>query len=173
MTKDMKCSKEIRTRIAVAKEAFTKKKKLLCGPLNKELRKRLAKCYIWSVALYGAETWTLRREDERRMEALEMWIWRKMEGIKWVDKVRNEEVLGRIGEERKILAMIKQRKKNWVGHCLRRENSIVRDCLEGMVSGRGSRGRRRRQLLDNVKVDNEYAATKRLAEDREIWRSSC
>ncbi|MGP1933413.1 MAG: hypothetical protein ACTS8P_01905, partial [Arsenophonus sp. NC-XBC3-MAG3] len=80
-------------RIAIAKEAFNKNEKLLCGPLNKELSKRLAKCYIWSVALYGAETWTLRKEDEKRIEALEMWIWRRMEGIKWNDKVRNEEVL--------------------------------------------------------------------------------
>ena len=53
VTDDIKSTKEIKTRIAIAKEAFSKKKNLLNGPLNKELRKRLAKCYIWSVALYG------------------------------------------------------------------------------------------------------------------------
>ena len=166
----MKCSKEIRTRIARAK-GFNKKKKLLCGPLRKELKKRLGKCYVWSVTLYGAETWTLRKEDEKRIEALEMWIWRKMEGVQWSDRVQNEEVLRRIGERREMLATIRKRKKNWIGHCLRRD-SIVKDCIEGMVNGRRKRGRRRCQLLDNIKTDGEYNVTKRLAEDREGWRNS-
>ena len=85
VTDDIRSTKEIKTRIAIAKEAFNKKKNLLNGPLNKELRKRLAKCYIWSVALYGVETWTLRKEDEKRIEAFEMWMWRRMEGVKWED----------------------------------------------------------------------------------------
>lgn len=53
------------------------------GPLNKDLRKRPVKCYVWSVATYGAETWTLRREDQRRVEALEIWIWKKMTEVTW------------------------------------------------------------------------------------------
>lgn len=89
----MKYTKEIKLRIAVAKEAFNKKKKLLCEPINKNLRKRLVKCYIWSVALYGAETWTMRKIDKKMLEVVEMWIWTKMEGIKWDERIRNEEVL--------------------------------------------------------------------------------
>ncbi|KAJ4452251.1 hypothetical protein ANN_03769 [Periplaneta americana] len=52
-------------------------------PLEKELKKRLKKCFVWSVALYGAETWTLRRSEEERIEAFEMWIWRRMELFEW------------------------------------------------------------------------------------------
>ena len=51
------------------------KKRLLRGKIKKNLRKRLVKCYVWSVALYGAETWTLRKEDEKKLEAFEMWVW--------------------------------------------------------------------------------------------------
>ncbi|KAJ4446714.1 hypothetical protein ANN_13411, partial [Periplaneta americana] len=47
---------------------------IFCGPLVKELRKRLVKCFVWSVALYGPEIWTLRRSEEKRIEAFEMWI---------------------------------------------------------------------------------------------------
>jgi hypothetical protein len=57
------------------------------------LRKKLVKCYIWSVALYGVETWTLRAVDQKHLESFEMWCWRKMEKIRWTDHVRNEEVL--------------------------------------------------------------------------------
>ena len=56
LTEVMKCTKEIETRIAMAKETFKRKIQLLCGPINKNLRKRLAKCYVWRVALSGAET---------------------------------------------------------------------------------------------------------------------
>lgn len=171
ITEDMRCSKEIKVRMAMAREGFKRKRGLLCGPMNKKLRKRLAKCYIWSVALYGAETWTLRKEDERRIEALEMWIWRKMEGVSWDEKVRNEEVLKRIGEDRQILNKIKSRKMNWLGHVMRRE-CLLRTVVEGMVEGRRGRGRRRYQLIDNIKVGNMYETTKRTAQRRDEWREA-
>ena len=58
----------------------------------------MAKCYIWSMALYGAETWTLRAADQKYLECFEMWCWRRMEKISWTDHVRNEEVLLRVNE---------------------------------------------------------------------------
>jgi len=54
---------------------------------------QLMKCYVWSIALYGAETWTLRATDQKHLESLEMWCWRGIEKISWTDHVRNEEVL--------------------------------------------------------------------------------
>ncbi|KAJ4429718.1 hypothetical protein ANN_21922 [Periplaneta americana] len=65
-----------------------------------------------SVALYGAETWNLRRSKEKRLEAFEMWIWRRMERVKWTDRTRNEAVLERVGEERMMLKLIRKRKRN-------------------------------------------------------------
>ena len=67
----------------MAKEAFNRKRSIFCGPLEKELRKRPVKCFVWSVALYGAETWTLRRNEQKQLEAFGMWIWRGMERVKW------------------------------------------------------------------------------------------
>ena len=76
---------------------------------------------MWRVALYGAETWTLRKEDEKRLEAFEMCVWRAMEKVKRVDKVRNDEVLRKIREDRRILKVSENRKSHWLGHCLRRD----------------------------------------------------
>jgi len=67
------------------------------------LRKKLVKCYIWSIALYGAETWTHRTVDQKYLESFEMWDWRRMEKISWTNHVRNEEVLLRVKEQRNIL----------------------------------------------------------------------
>jgi hypothetical protein len=61
--------------------------------LDLNLRKKLVKCYIWNTALYGAETWTLRKVDQEYLESFEMRCWRRIEKINWTDRVRNEEVL--------------------------------------------------------------------------------
>jgi hypothetical protein len=63
--------------MAMAKEIFNKKKTLFTSKLELNLRKKLVKCYIWSVALYGAKTWTLRKVDQKYLESFEMWCWRK------------------------------------------------------------------------------------------------
>jgi len=67
------------------------------------------KYLVRSVALYAAETWTLTQTD-RRLEAFEMWIWRRMEKISWLDKVANEEVLRRVNKDGQILNSVWQRK---------------------------------------------------------------
>ena len=77
-------------------------------------------CYIWSIALYGAETWTLHAVDQKHLKNFEMWCWRRMEKISWTDHVRNEEVLLRIKQQRNILHEISTQKANWIGHILRR-----------------------------------------------------
>ena len=92
------------------------------------------KCYIWSIALYGAETWRLRAVDQKQVESFEMWCWRRMEKISWTDHVRNEDVLRRVKEERNILHEIRKRKANWIGHILRR-NCLKQQIIEGKIEG--------------------------------------
>ena len=60
----MKCCQEVKQRIPMAKEAFKRKRSIFCGHLEKELRKRQEKCFVWSVALHGAENWTLRWNEQ-------------------------------------------------------------------------------------------------------------
>ena len=84
------------------------------------MRKKLVKCYIWSMALYGAETGTVRAVYQKCLESSEMWCRRRMEKISWIDQVRNEEVLLRDNEQRNILRAIRKRKANWIGHIVRR-----------------------------------------------------
>ena len=90
------------------KAAFNKKRALFTSTLDLELRKKLVKCYIWIIALYGAETWTLRAVDQKHLESSEMWWWRRMEKISWTDHTRNEEVLLRVKEQRNILHEIRK-----------------------------------------------------------------
>jgi hypothetical protein len=130
----LECAREIKSRIAMANAAFNKNETFFTSKLDLSLRTKLVKCYIWSVALYGAETWTLRKVDQKYLESFEMWCWRRMEKIIWTDRVRNEEVLQRVKEERNILQTIKRRNANWIGHILRR-NCLLKRVTEGKLRG--------------------------------------
>ena len=77
----------------MAKAAFNKKRALFTSTMNLKFSKKQVKCYIWSIALYGAEIWTLRAVDQKQLESFEMWCWRRVENISWTDHMRNEEVL--------------------------------------------------------------------------------
>jgi hypothetical protein len=121
LTNDGRCTCEIKSRIAMAKAAFHKKRALFKGKMDFELRKKLVKCYIWSKALYGAETFMLRAVDQKHLESYEMWCWRRMEKISWTDHVRNEEVLLTVKEQRNILHEISKQKANWIGHIVYRK----------------------------------------------------
>jgi hypothetical protein len=97
----------------MAKAKFNKKRTLFTSTLDLELRKKLVNCYIWSIAFYGAETWTLRAVDRKTLECFEMWCWRKIKKkISWTEHVRNEEVFLRVKKQRHILHEISKRKAN-------------------------------------------------------------
>ena len=92
ITNDERSTREIKSTIAMAKTAFNKKT-VFTSKLELCFRKKLVKCYTWSITLYGAKTWALQKADQKYKECFEMWWWRRTEKISWTDHVRNEEVL--------------------------------------------------------------------------------
>jgi len=124
------------------------------------LRKKLVKFYIWNIALYGAETWTIRAVDQKHLERFEMSCWRRMEKICWTDHVRNEEVLFRVKEKRNTLHEISKWKTNWIGHILRRK-CLLQRFIEGKIKGglevTERRGRKCKKLLDDLKERRGYS----------------
>ena len=165
-------TEEIRSRIAMGKGAYVKVKTLLTAQtIPIKLRKRFAKCFVWSVVLYGCESWTIKKKEERYLDNFEMWLWRRLMKVKWTDRVRNEEVLTRIGEEKKLLDTIRRRKRNWLGHILRR-NCLQLRIIEGKIEGKRGRGRKRIGMLDDVKEGRRYQEMKEVAQDRIKWRKS-
>ena len=131
------------------------------------------KCYIWSIGLYGAETWMLWATDQKHLESFEMWCWRRMEKISWNDHVRNEVWL-RVNEQRNILHEIRKWKANWIGHILRR-NCLLKQFIEWKIKGQievtERQGRRRKKLLDDLKDSRGYCELKEEAIDRTVWRN--
>jgi exonuclease III len=169
ITEDGKCELEVRTRIARAKEAFSKRRELLTKSLSHKIKKKMIKTLVWSIALYASETWTLRKEEYRKLDALEMWLWRRMEKVSWTQRKTNEEILRMVGEKRRLVNMVVERKKRWIGHVLRGDG-LMREVLEGRMIGKRPRGRPRMGMLEELKEDS-YEGMKRRAQDRVGWRN--
>jgi hypothetical protein len=125
----------------------------------------------WSIFM---DFFIFRAVDQKHLESSEMLCWRRMEKIGWTDRVRSEEVLLRVKEQRNILHEISKRKANWIGHILR-WNCLLRQVIEGKIQGgievTGKRGRRRMKLLDDIKERRGYSHLKEEVLDRTMWRA--
>ena len=129
---------------------------------------------MWSKMLYGCETWTISKVMRDRLEAAEMWLLRRMLRIPWTARMTNEEVRERAGVKREVIATIRARQLNFLGHILR-ENKLEKLTLQGKIEGRRARGRQRMKYMDSLLKDNNRISgmreLMRLAEDRKSWRS--
>ncbi|VVC42596.1 Hypothetical protein CINCED_3A003125 [Cinara cedri] len=168
ITDDNKSTKEIRRRITLAKHAFEKKRTLLT---NKHLSIRSRKKFVWSILLYCCESWTIGKYEKDRLEAIEMWMWRKMTRTSWIEHKTNEEVLNEINEERTIMNTIMKRTIKLIGHLLR-NNEFITIIMEGKIEGKRSRGRPRKSFFEEIfrrMGVTSYQNLKRTAFDRHVW----
>ena len=109
--------------------------------IRKELKMKLVKALIWPVITYGAEGWTLNKDDERRLEASEMWCYRRMLRISWTEKRTNKSILNELQTRRELLAQIIKRKMAFFGHaCSNNKCNLVKTCILGMMSGKEEGG---------------------------------
>jgi hypothetical protein len=100
---------------------------------------------------------------------IEISCWRRMEKIRWTDRVNNEAVLRRVKEERNILHTERRRKSKWIGHILRR-NCLLSHIIEEKIRGTRRRGKRRKQLLDDLKEARRHWYLEK-TQDRTLWRT--
>ena len=147
---DCRCDKEIRRRIVLAKKAFIEKKSILADKkLNIKLRTRLLKCYVWSVLLYVCESWTISSSCRKKLEAVEMWCYRRMMRMSWVKRISNEQILEMVGMERSLVMTIRKRQLKFVGH-VERKGELKKLVLEGKIKGKRQRGRKRLDFMEGL-----------------------
>jgi hypothetical protein len=127
ITNDARCAHEIKSRIAMAKEAFDKNKAIFTSKLD-------LSCYIWSIALYGAERHTLQKLVHKCLGSFEVKCRRRMKKIGWTEYVKHEDVFYRVKEVRNILHTLKGGKFNCIGHISRR-NCLIKHSMEGRREG--------------------------------------
>jgi hypothetical protein len=154
----------------MSKAAFNNKKLLITSKKNLYLRKKLAKCCIWSLALYHDETWKLWKVDQKYLESFEMWCWDNQ--LDWL----REKLLQSV-KDRNILQSVRRRKANCIGQILHRKyllKHVIEVKMEERLEVTGKKGRRCKQLLNDLLLDDlnekkEYRKLNKEAHDRTLF----
>ena len=168
-------TKEIRRRLCIAKTAMISLPQIWKDKgISTGTKKRLLWSLVFSIASYGSECWVLKKSDEKKIEAFEMWCYRRLLRISWTDMKSNEWVLEKIDCKERLLTAINRRKMSFVGHILRHKD-ISCDLFMGSVYGHRGRGRPKTRYSDNIKDragNRSIVAIYRLAQDRNKWRAT-
>jgi len=130
---------------------------------------------VWPVATYGCESWTVRKNEETRLDAFEMKELRKILRVSWTAKKTNEWVLNRAGLKRELLYTIKAGKLAYYGHTMRKQRSCLeKEIMQGTMPGSRRRGRPRTACMDNIKTWTGLPVEEsvRMTEDRHKGEST-
>jgi hypothetical protein len=164
------CTTDIKARIANAKDKAAKLEKIWKdNNIRNGLKVTVMKSLVWSVFLYGAESWTIRKADRNRIEAFEMWCWRRLLGVSWRERRTNVSVLQELGMGRELMTRVAKLKMQYFGHVARGSaGEMALTVMEGKADGRRHRGAPRMQWLDNIKEwsGHGYQQLKAKAQDR-------
>ena len=123
--------------------------------------------------MYGSESWAQTKSNRKRIDAFEMWCYRRLLRVSWQDKRTNNWVLEKIGSELVLQKSIRERKLRYFGHVIRKEGSLEKQIIQGAVEGRRGRGRPTTAWTDDIKAWNGGSLTvaTNLARDRIAWRT--
>ncbi len=175
ITDDARNVQDIRARVGMSKAAFWQNKELMRRNIRFRTKIKILNCYVFSVLNYGCECWTWNKAMRKKVNAFEMWCYRRMLKISWRDRVTNEEVLDRM--QIALHFMEDMIKKKYAGHVLRGSSGLSHlQILEGRIEGKQKVGSPRRtwikDMLDWTGIET-YDKVKRAAEERErageVW----
>ena len=110
------------------------------------------KCLVWTVVTYGAEGWTLRKEDMDRINSAEMWLYRRLLRVNWHEKRTDESILQQLQVDRELLSTVMKRKLTFFGHaCRNKKCSLMKTVIQGKLEAKRKRGRPRAHYFENIK----------------------
>lgn len=165
-------SQEIRRRIAIAKNACVSLTSVWKDrSLSRNLKLRLLRSLVFPIATYGCECWTPKKADRKRICSFELWCYRRLLRISWMDRRTNNWVLERIGGTWRLIDHTDKAKLTYFGHIARKKN-IENDMMVGAVWGKRRRGRQRMKWIDGIckMMGQSVTVLTRLAKHREEWR---
>lgn len=171
--KDASCEGDIRLKIAKARTAMLDLTKIWKDrDISRQTKIRIAKAMVFPIAMYGCESWTMRQSDRERIDAFEMWIWRRLLRIAWVEKKTNKYVLEQIKPEKSLEALVVKQRLSYFGHVMRHA-SMENNILFGRVAGPRRRGGPKRKWMDGI-TEATGKTVQQLrdgTEDRQAWRA--